>query len=323
MLRRLAILFLFLSALTLVTPSCASSGDSHWQRQGLRIIIKSATTLIDVRRANAQQARGCVLDRSVRFGYSAFMRQRAPQLQWSLEQRQALSSAAFLDDGDAAILRIEALLADETLDVNQRAAVENQLLLTSLMFGDMHRFSRALNHIRPDDRVEPAIRADRLFLRAYVLSQSAHDSKDWQRAEQLLVTAQRLDPSFFSIRVQRVVNWLLAHRGSTRNVGCAKMVRELTDLVLDLSDAAPCAQLTGNVSHYLSRVLQDESVNRAGQPVFNPKTPGGQWRLLQTATLAHVTRQDSVKRAAMQALESAPVGPCVGVIRAALTELDR
>ncbi len=322
MLKCVAILFLSVSILPL--PSGAAPGDSHWRQQGLRITrhIEPDKTLIDAKRANAQQERGCVPDRTVRFGYSAFMRQIAPQLQWSLEQRQALASAAFLDDRDAALRRIEALLADETLDADRRAAIENQLLLTSLMFKDTQHFIHTLNQVRSAERVSPAIRADRLFLLAYELSQRAHDSKDWQQAEQLLVTAQRLDPSFFSIRVQRVANWLLAHRGIVKNSDCAKMVRELTDLVLDLSDAAPCAQLTGNVSHYFSRVLQDESVNRTGQPVVTP-TLGGQWRLLQTATLAHVTRQDKVKKAAIQALENAPNSPCAGVIRNAIAELDR
>ncbi len=325
MVRRVATLFLFLSVSALAPPSGAAPGDGHWQRQGLRIIryIEPETTLIDVKRANAQQERGCVPDRRVRFGYSALMRQTAPQLQWSLEQRQTLAAAAFLDDTDAALRRIEAVLANEKLDANQRAAVENQLLLTSLMFGDTQRFTHTLTKVRPDDRVAPALRADRFFLRAYELSQRARSSEDWQRAERLLVAAQRLDPSFFSIRVQRVVNWLLAHRGRVNSGNCARKVRELTDLVLDLSDAAPCAQLTGNVSHYLSRMLQDESVNRTRQPVISLYTPGGQWRLLQTATLAHVTRQDRVKMAVMQALDSVPASACVGVIRTAIAELDQ
>lgn len=322
---RATTLSLVLWASILSMKSIAAPIDSHWQRKGLRIIlhIESETTLIDAKRANAQQERGCVPDKRVRFGYSTLMRQTGPQLQWRLEHRQALASAAFLDDADGALQKIESVLADETLNADQRAVVENQLLLTSLMFGETQRFAHVLTQVRPDDQAAPTIRADRLFLRAYDLSQRARGSVDWQRAEQLLVTAQLLDPSFFSIRVQRVANWLLAHRGSAKSGNCVKDVRELTDLVLDLSDAAPCSQLAGNVAHYLSRVLQDETMDRAGQPVISPHVPGGQWRLLQIAMLAHVTRQDKVKRAVMQALESAPVSGCVGVIRTAIEELDR
>lgn len=303
----------------------AVADERIWQLQGLRIVrhTEHQATLIDVKRANSQQARGCVPDPRVRFGYSAPMRQTAPHLHWTMEQRQALASAAFLDDADAALERIEGVLKDQTLDINQRAVVENDFLLTCLIFGDSQCFSRRLAKVRPDGMAAPAIRADRLFLRAYELSQNARNSRDWQQSERFLVKAQQLDPSFFSVRVQRVANWLLTHRGSEAGGHCAREVRELSDLVLDLSDAAPCAQLTGNVSHYLSRVLQDESNYGVGQPVVSALAPGGQWRLLQTAILAHVTRQNELKKAAMRSLERTSGGACVGEIRIAIGELNQ
>lgn len=300
-----------------IGPTPDAAGAGQWTRAGLEWVWTAPPPrIIDRCRVKKQMEAGCSENKTVRFGDTAVMRGTLGRIDWPPEVRRQMAAAALIDAPEQAYALIDAAYRENDLDNVQHAVLVNQKILTALQFNDVARARLMLEAAGlPADLPTPLL-SDRLLWSVLVVKEHT-SAQQWRTVlDEKLAKALRSDPTHFSVRVWRLLAWFKA-RSDEVGSGCIASLKSLSTRVLDVSEASACPLLVGHTDHVMGRLLKSRSLSSS-----NGKN--GAWRSFAIGLLAHLTRNQPVKDAALADLNRRSRGtPCAGLMVRELAALGK